>query len=111
MMTFIENYWVIIPLVALVFILIKEYLRLPSEKQMQQVRKWMLWTVAQAEIKLGSGTGKLKLSMVYGMFVDRFPWLAKVISFEKFSELTDKSLEELNGLISENKNAKDLISQ
>jgi hypothetical protein len=82
---------------------------MPTEEQMEQVRKWLLWAMTQAEIELGSGTHKLKLSMVYDLFVQRFPWLARNISFSKFSKLVDKVLEELNGMIVTNEKVKDII--
>ena len=55
-----------------------------------------------AEKELGSGTGKLKLRQVYDMFTARFPWLAKIITFDKFSEMVDEALVTMNELLDSN---------
>ena len=43
------------------------------------------------------------------MFIAKFPAIALFISFETFAEMVNKALEELEGLIAENSNIKDLI--
>ena len=60
-----------------------------------------LWT--RREKEFGSGTGKIKLRYVYDMFIVRFPWMAQVITFETFSGLVDKALEEMRVLLETNK--------
>ena len=55
-----------------------------------------------AEKELGGGTGKLKLRYVYDLFLTKFSWLAKIISFEQFSELVDEALEEMKLLLNTN---------
>lgn len=78
------------------------FVGLPTEKQLAQVREWLLWAVTEAEKELGSGTGELKLRQVYDMFVTRFPWLAKVVSFTRFSQMVDEALEEMRELLAGN---------
>lgn len=36
------------------------------------------------------------------MFVDKFTWMAKIISFDKFSELVDDALSDMNKLLETN---------
>lgn len=79
------------------------YFKLPSEAQLKKVREWLLYAVTEAERELGGGTGRLKLRQVYDLFVVRFPWLAPVVSFEKFSELVDDALEEMRTMLAQNK--------
>ena len=55
--------------------------------------------VAEAERCLGSETGQMKLSVVYSAFVKTFPWLAKIISFDLFSDLVDEALENLSEIL------------
>ena len=55
--------------------------------------------VAEAERCLGSETGQMKLSVVYSTFVKTFPWLAKIISFDLFSDLVDEALENLSEIL------------
>lgn len=41
----------------------------------------------------------MKLSVVYSTFVKTFPWLAKIISFDLFSDLVDEALENLSEIL------------
>lgn len=86
--------------------LVWRFFKQPRTAQLAQIREWLLWAVTEAERVLGGGTGKLKLRMVYDLFVQRFPWLARVISFELFSELVDDVLDDMRTLISTNEAAK-----
>lgn len=88
----IDNWYIILAVLAILAasgIAVYRYFKLPSEEQIEKVRNWLLWAVTEAERELGGGTGKLKLRQVYDLFVSRFPWLAPVISFQRFAELVD----------------------
>lgn len=78
------------------------FVGLPTEAQLDKVREWLLWAVTEAEKELGGGTGALKLRQVYDLFIVRFPWLAKVVSFELFSTMVDEALEEMRELLKTN---------
>ena len=82
---------------------------LPTEKQLAKVKEWLLWAVTEAEKDLGGGTGKLKLRQVYDLFVQRFPWLAKAVSFELFSSLVDEALEEMREMLDNNQAVKAFV--
>ena len=96
-MEFILEYWyVILAAIAVVTVGIVaavHFFRQPSSKQIAKVKEWLLWAVLEAERELGSGTGNLKLRMVYGAFVRMFPWVARVISFDTFSVWVDEALD------------------
>ena len=62
----------------------------------------MLLAVITAEQKFGSETGVIKLRFVYDLFVSKFPWIAKILSFDKFSELVDEALDKMRLLLEEN---------
>ena len=84
----IDNWFVLVSLIVLliiVVVLMVKFLGLPTKTQVAKIKEWMLWAVTMAEMELGSGTGILKLRMVYDMFVARFPLVAKVVSFETFA--------------------------
>lgn len=106
-MQFIINNWYIILAVLAILsasgIAVYRYFKLPSEEQIEKVRNWLLWAVTEAERELGGGTGKLKLRQVYDLFVSRFPWLAPVISFQRFAELVDDALDEMRKLLKDNR--------
>lgn len=101
----IENLGTIITIavtVAAAVVALVRFFKSGTEKQLTKVREWLLYAVSLAEKELGGGTGKLKLRYVYDMFVVKFPWLAKIISFDRFSTIVDESLEEMNKLLATN---------
>jgi hypothetical protein len=79
----------------------------PSDKQVAKIEQWLLWAVTDAERFLGSGTGQLKLSFVYGSFVKAFPWISRIVTVTMFSELVGKALVKMRDML--NKNAKAAI--
>ena len=81
-----------------------------SHKQLNKVREWLLYAVTKAEKELGAGTGKLKLRYVYDMFVARFEWLAKVITFDMFSMMVDEALEQMRTMLDSNEAVQKLIA-
>lgn len=86
------------------------FAKMPSSKQLDKVREWLLYAVTKAEKELGGGTGQIKLRYVYDMFVARFTWLAKVISFEAFSLMVDEALEKMKTMLESNKAVQNLVS-
>ena len=112
-MEFIIEYWYIIvaaiALVAGAGFAIYRYANLPTAEQLDKVREWLLWAVTEAEASLGGGTGQLKLRYVYDLFVEKFPWLVKVISFELFSSLVDDALEDMRDMQAKNNAVKALV--
>ena len=110
----IDNWYVIFALVALViaitYICIR-YFNKPTEEQIKALKEWLLYAVTLAEKELVSGTGKLKLRQVYDLFLIRFPWLAKIISFDTFSKYVDEALEQMKGLLSTNVNVQTFVNR
>ena len=112
-MEFIITYWYIILAVIAILVMagvaVYRYLGLPREEQLAKVREWLLWAVTGAEKELGGGTGKLKLRQVYDLFVMRFPWLVRVVSFDLFSDMVDDALEEMRSMLQTNTAVKVLV--
>ena len=69
---------------------------------LQAVKEWLKYAVTIAEAELGSGTGQLKLRMVYDMFLQTFSTLAGKITFEDFSAYVDEALEWLDNQLESN---------
>ena len=93
----IENWFLLVALVALLGVticFILRFLGLPTEKQTAKVKEWLIWACIESEKALQSGTGQLKLRQVYDMFcaVPAFTWVAKIISFELFSDWVSDAL-------------------
>lgn len=102
---FIENWFVIIAVLAIVvgiIVAVIKFVKSGKASQIANLKEWLLYATTEAEKALGSGTGKLKLRTVYDMFLAKFPWLAKVISFDMFSGLVDEALEDMNDLLTNN---------
>ena len=79
-----------------------EFFKRPKSGIVKKIKEWLLYAVTEAEAALGGGTGPLKLAMVYDMFIERFPFLSKMITFERFSALVDLALEKMRKLLEEN---------
>lgn len=87
----VENWYIVVALAIAVGVaagLIYRFLGLPTEKQKAKVKEWLVWACIEAERALRSGIGQLKLRQVYDMFcaVPAFTWVARVVSFELFSD-------------------------
>lgn len=85
--------------VAVVFII--GFFKKPRDEQINTLREWLLWAVMQAESYFGAETGVIKLRYVYDMFIVKFPWLAKIISFDTFANLVDEALDRMEQLLVE----------
>lgn len=104
----VENWFVIVAIAAVggsIGYAIYSFVKMPSDKQLNKVREWLLYAVTKAEKELGAGTGKLKLRYVYDMFVARFEWLAKVITFDMFSMMVDEALDKMRTMLEQNEAA------
>lgn len=108
-----ENWFVVVTMVAVAASLgyaVYKFVRMPSDKQLSKVKEWLLYAVTKAEKKLGAGTGQMKLRYVYDMFVVRFSWIAKVISFEMFSMMVDEALDKMKTMLESNKEIQKLVT-
>ena len=98
-MGFLLDYWYVILGVAAVAIgggiAVYRFVGIPTEKQLEKVREWLLYAVTVAEKELGAGTGKLKLRYVYD-------WFARIIDFETFADMVDEALEEMKQMLDAN---------
>jgi len=108
----IDNWFVIVALIVLLIIvggILFAFFKSPSETQLRKVKAWLLFAVTQAEIELGYGTGQLKLRFVYDLFISKFTWISRMISFDMFSELVDDALDEMRDMLETNQAAQDFV--
>ena len=109
MMTWlIENWFLLVAIAAALGVsvwAVYRFFGLPTEKQREKVKEWLIWACIEAERALQSGTGQLKLRQVYDMFcaVPAFTWVAKIISFELFSEWVSDALATAKEMMINNK--------
>lgn len=109
-----KNWAVIIALICIISvtsITVYQFIGLPTSKQKEKVLEWLLYAVTEAEKIFGSQTGAIKLRYVYDRFIEKFPAISRVISFETFSCWVDKSLEEMKHLVSTNKAVENYIKE
>lgn len=109
----IENWTIFVAIFAVIFmagVAIYTFLSYPTSTRIKKVREWLLYAVTLAEKELGGGTGQIKLRTVYDMFVARFPWVSRGISFEKFSELVDMALDEMKDILSTNERVNEYVT-
>ncbi len=107
-----ENWMVIVALICVICVVVGglwHFYNEPSSVQVQKVKEWLLLAVTQAEKELGGGTGQLKLRYVYDLFLTKFPWLAKVISFGQFSLYVDEALEKMKEMLKSNVAVQNLV--
>ena len=79
------------------------FIKLPKEKKIANIKEWLKFAVVDAEKELGSGTGQLKLRMVYNMAVKQFPFIVQLIPFDTFSGWVDEALDWMRDQLAENK--------
>ena len=103
-----ENWYLALTAVVMVVmavVLVSSFVKLPTKEQIAKIKEWLLYAVTEAEKELGGGTGQLKLRQVYDLFVQRFPAVAAVISFDTFSLWVDEALEQMRELLAKNEHA------
>ena len=109
-----ENIAVIIGICCVVGVIgfgIYQFIKLEKDKQLEIVKEWLLLAVVEAEKKLGGGTGQIKLRYVYDMFIEKFKFLALMITFEQFSVMVDRALDKMRLMLSSNEKLKDYVEK
>lgn len=108
----IDNWYLFIVVLALGFVIgcsINAFLNLPNKQKIASIKQWAIYACALAEKELGSGTGALKMRYTYDLFVSKFPFLAKMISFERYKEIAQSALLEFKKMLETNPNVQELI--
>ena len=67
-------------ILAAAFVIVMEVVRVVStiktntkEDNLKMIKSWLLSIIVNAEKVYGGKTGKVKLSYVYGLFIEKFP--------------------------------------
>lgn len=110
---FINNWYIIIAIIAvIVFIAIAcvKFLKMPTDRQIKNIKEWLLFAVIKAEKKLGEKTGVAKLRFVYDLAIVKFPFVANVISFETFEIWVDEALDEMKEILKSNVAIKEFVN-
>lgn len=110
----IENWFIGVAILALLVVagfFINLFLKMPREKQLDKVREWLVYACVLAEQEFQSGNGALKLRYVFNNFVQAFPWMAKVVTFELFSMMVDEALVKVRLMLETNKDVKRIVDE
>lgn len=110
----IEDIAVVIGILAVVIVIgyaIYKFTKLEKSKQLEIMQEWLLLAVVQAEKELGGGTGQIKLRYVYDMFLNKFKFVSKIMTFEQFSALVDIALIKMNDMLQSNKQIQEYIDK
>lgn len=112
-MTWLVENWVLIVALIAIFgaagVALYRFFGLPTEKQIETIKEWLLFACIEAEKELGGGTGQLKLRYVYDLFIGKFPSVAKVVPFTLFSLWVDSALDEMREMLSENEKIRNFV--
>lgn len=100
-MEVILDYWYIVVGLGALGAMIVEIV-IHAIKNPERILEWLKYAVAVAEKEMGSGTGQLKLRKVYDLFLNKFKWASKLITFEQFSLYVDEALKWLNKQLESN---------
>lgn len=109
----IENWAGIVATICVIVVGVRfvvEFVKLSREEQVKRIKECLLAWVIAAEKDLGSGTGKVKLSTVYGKFVLAFPIIKNFVTIEKFDELVNEALTTMNEMLSTNKSLNKVVN-
>lgn len=108
----VENWYFIVTAIVMVVmagVICWNFFKLPTKEQIAKIKEWLLYAVTEAEKELGGGTGQLKLRQVYDLFVQRFPAVAAVISFDTFSGWVDEALEQMREMLEQNQSVQKYV--
>jgi hypothetical protein len=101
-----ENWYVIVLILAVItlaVLYVRKFYGMPTEEQVGKIKEWLLYAVILAEKEFKNGTGALKLRYVWNLFVEKYPAVARVITFEMFSLWVDEALEQMKHLLATNR--------
>ncbi len=104
-MWLVENWFIAVGLIAVLCVAavaVYRFYGLPSAKQIETIKEWLLYACIEAEKTLGGGTGQLKLRYVYDLFITRFPSFSKVVSFTMFSLWVKEALVKMEEVLKDN---------
>ena len=83
----------------IIFLLLVTVSVIMAANQKKKVVEWLKYAVSMAEKELGEKTGQLKLRRVYDWFIEKFPFLSSLITFNHFSKWVDIAIKTLDNWI------------
>ena len=108
----IENWLIFV--IALILVLFAAYavlrfLKLTPQQQLGKVKTALLYMVTEAEQELKSKTGRVKRSMEWDWYVERFPIISFLITEDTTDELVDHAYDEFIKMLEGNDSLYDYV--
>lgn len=100
-MNWITNNWAVFLTLAAMIVLAYA---LTQAFGFKRVKQWLIYACLEAEKEFGSKTGQIKLRYVYNVFISKYTFISRLVSFEYFSFLVDEALKTVRRLLEENQN-------
>lgn len=94
---------VILVVVLAVSYFVFTFIRKSREEKITAVKEWLLFCVTKMENIYGSGTGQIKLRAAWDFALQRFPFLAMLVTFDEFSKWIDEALEKMKEMLKNEK--------
>lgn len=94
--------------IAVIYTIYK-FISLGKEKQVANIKQWLIFACLEAEKMLGGKTGQVKLRYVYDLFVSKYKFISCLIPFDTFSKWVDDSLIDMRNMISTNEAVRKII--
>lgn len=114
MIDLIINFWDVavglLIIVAVGVVTVIQFIKSPKSSQMVKIKEWLIWACLEAERQMGSKLGTAKLRWTYDLFIQRFPFMSKIISFEIYSSLVDEALITVRKMLESNTKAREYVN-
>ena len=88
-----------------------KFISLSKERQVENIKQWLVFACLEAEKMLGSKTGQVKLRYVYDLFVSKYKFISCLIPFDTFSKWVDDSLINMRNMISTNEAVRKIVEE
>lgn len=112
-MQFLIDYWpmiiVAIAMIIMAIAVVIDFIKKSPKEKLDSIKQWAIYACALAEAHLGSGTGQMKMRETYDMFLQRFPSLASLITFQKYKQIAESALIEFKQMLSSNPNIQEML--
>lgn len=104
MIEFLQNNYQLIFVIMILGLLIWYLITNPY-----RIKEWLIGAVTLAEKEWGSGTGAIKLRVVYDSFITKYSIVGKFIPFSVFSDWVDIALKFMREQLEKNNNVKEKV--
>lgn len=96
-----------IPLIIVLIVLICGVIAFFKDKK--NLKNMLLYLCTEAEKQYGSKTGQIKLAYTWSEACKAFPYLTKFLTFDMFSKMVDKCLDNFKNMVASNERVAEYV--